>query len=82
MSQLASVPLPDFAEQPAASDAAALGATLDASGAQAKAALSGMDDDDLMATWRVMNGETEVMAMPRIGFIRAIMLNHWYHHRG
>jgi uncharacterized damage-inducible protein DinB len=22
------------------------------------------------------------MAMPRIAFVRAIMLNHWYHHRG
>jgi uncharacterized damage-inducible protein DinB len=22
------------------------------------------------------------MSMPRIGFLRAIMLNHWYHHRG
>jgi uncharacterized damage-inducible protein DinB len=22
------------------------------------------------------------MAMPRLAFVRAIMLNHWYHHRG
>ena len=23
-----------------------------------------------------------MMAMPRVAFVRAIMLNHWYHHRG
>jgi uncharacterized damage-inducible protein DinB len=34
------------------------------------------------ATWRLMNGEHEVLAMPRVAFLRAVMLNHWYHHRG
>ena len=29
-----------------------------------------------------MSGGREVMAMPRVAFARAIMLNHWYHHRG
>ena len=24
----------------------------------------------------------DIMAMPRVAFVRAIMLNHWYHHRG
>ncbi len=33
-------------------------------------------------TWRLMNNGREVMAMPRAAFVRAIMLNHWYHHRG
>ena len=23
-----------------------------------------------------------ILAMPRVAFVRAIMLNHWYHHRG
>jgi uncharacterized damage-inducible protein DinB len=30
----------------------------------------------------VMNDGQEVMAMPRGAVLRAIMLNHWYHHRG
>ena len=34
------------------------------------------------ATWRLMSGGRELMAMPRAAFARAIMLNHWYHHRG
>ena len=25
---------------------------------------------------------TDIMAMPRAAFVRSIMLNHWYHHRG
>ena len=34
------------------------------------------------STWRLMSGGREVMAMPRLAFARAMMLNHWYHHRG
>jgi uncharacterized damage-inducible protein DinB len=34
------------------------------------------------ATWRLMSNGREVLAMPRAVFLRAIMLNHWYHHRG
>jgi uncharacterized damage-inducible protein DinB len=41
-----------------------------------------MDDGRLMETWRLMNGDRELLAVPRAGFLRAIMLNHWYHHRG
>ena len=41
-----------------------------------------MDDAALLATWRVTKGGAEVMTFPRIGFLRQIMLNHWYHHRG
>jgi uncharacterized damage-inducible protein DinB len=35
-----------------------------------------------MGTWRLTAGGKEVMAMPRMGLLRSIMLNHWYHHRG
>ena len=41
-----------------------------------------MDDATIMATWRVVAGERELMALPRAAFLRTIMLNHWYHHRG
>ena len=27
-------------------------------------------------------GTKEVLTIPRAGLLRAIMLNHWYHHRG
>jgi len=40
------------------------------------------DDATLLATWRMMRGDKEVLAIPRIAMLRSIMLNHWYHHRG
>ena len=72
---------PSFA-QPEATTSAELLAAHDASIALAKAALSGWNDAKLMETWTMSaNGKT-MMSMPRIGMVRAIMLNHWYHHRG
>ena len=41
-----------------------------------------MDDVAAMAMLRVVHEGEEVMAMPKVGLVRAIMLNHWYHHRG
>ena len=55
---------------------------LDDSIANAKTALSGMDDSTIMGTWRMMKGDREIFAAPRIGVLRTVMLNHWYHHRG
>ena len=50
--------------------------------AKAKRALGAYDDAKMAATWRLEKGGREVLAMPRVAFVRAIMLNHWYHHRG
>ena len=75
------VELPQF-NQPAATKAAELVPALEESVAKAKRLLGGMDDAALAVTWKVMNGGQEVMAMPRGAVLRAIMLNHWYHHRG
>jgi uncharacterized damage-inducible protein DinB len=72
---------PDF-EQDEATSSAALLEALEQSVAEAKTALAGWDDAAMQATWSMtVNGKT-MMAMPRMGLIRAIMLNHWYHHRG
>ena len=67
---------------PSPAKAADLLPALDESIAKAKKLLGGMDDGRLMETWRLMNGDREIFAIPRAGFLRAIMLNHWYHHRG
>lgn len=40
------------------------------------------DDRAMTETWRLMAGERELIAVPRAGFIRDIMLSHWYQHRG
>ena len=55
---------------------------LDESIAKAKEVLGGMDDAAVMAIWRLMQGERELFAAPRVALLRSIMLNHWYHHRG
>jgi uncharacterized damage-inducible protein DinB len=50
--------------------------------ARAKRALGGFDDARMNAVWRLQSGGREILAMPRVALVRAIMLNHWYHHRG
>ena len=75
------VQAPQFTD-PSPKSAAELIPALDQSIAQAKKLLGGMDDAALMATWRMMQGERELLAVPRMAILRSIMLNHWYHHRG
>ncbi len=53
---------------------------LGASVAAAKRVLGAMDDAEGM--FRVVRDGQEMMSLPRSGLARAIMLNHWYHHRG
>lgn len=48
----------------------------------AKSILGGVSDATMTETWRLVAGDRELLAMPRAAFVRAIMLNHWYHHRG
>jgi uncharacterized damage-inducible protein DinB len=72
---------PQFTD-PSPNSAAELVPALDQSIARAKSVLGGMDDATLAETWRMMLGDREILAMPRIAFLRSIMLNHWYHHRG
>lgn len=75
--------LPSFGQpDPAPVSTAEVLAALEQSVAQARAVIAPMDDAALHETWRVMAGGRELMAMPRMAFLRSIMLNHWYHHRG
>jgi uncharacterized damage-inducible protein DinB len=85
VAELAASPSPVQAPQfsdPSPKSASELVPALDASIAKAKRAVGGMDDVTLMATWRLMQGDRELLALPRAAFLRSIMLNHWYHHRG
>jgi len=72
---------PQFAD-PSPKSVSELIPALDQSIAKAKAALGGMDDAALMTTWRLMQGDRELLAVPRATMLRSVMLNHWYHHRG
>ena len=72
---------PNFVQAEAAT-AAELVPALDDSVARAKKALGGFDDAQMGAMWRLQNAGRDILAMPRAAVVRAIMLNHWYHHRG
>jgi uncharacterized damage-inducible protein DinB len=76
------VPNPPAFEQAEATTAAELVPTLTASVATARRILGALDDQAMGATWRLMAGGKEILAMPRAAVARVIMLNHWYHHRG
>jgi uncharacterized damage-inducible protein DinB len=43
---------------------------------------STFDEAAMREIWRMVAGEKELLAQPRSEFIRNIMLNHWYQHRG
>jgi uncharacterized damage-inducible protein DinB len=44
--------------------------------------LKAANEETSYAQWRLMRGDTVLMAIPRVMAWRSIMLNHWYHHRG
>jgi uncharacterized damage-inducible protein DinB len=66
---------------PCDSTAAAL-ATHDASVSAARTFLSELTDDAAHAIWRLTFGEREIFAIPRLGVVRTMCLNHFIHHRG
>ena len=76
------VPEPSRFIQPEATTTAQLAPALAASVAKARQALGGFDDARMTALWRLNAGDRNLLTMPRMAFVRAIMLNHWYHHRG
>jgi uncharacterized damage-inducible protein DinB len=54
----------------------------DASIATVREKLPMYDDAAMKETWRLVAGDRELLAVPRVGFLRDIMLSHWYQHRG
>ena len=82
LAALDTMPEPPAFVQPEAATASELVPSLTDSVAKAKQALGGFDDARMTAMWRLQSGGKDIMAMPRVALVRAIMLNHWYHHRG
>lgn len=68
--------------QPEARSTSELLPSLTESVAKARRALGGFDDAKMGAMWRLQRDGQDILTMPRVAFVRAIMLNHWYHHRG
>ena len=73
--------VPEF-RQPSVADTRELLPMLDQSVAQARSILGSLSDEEMQATWQLMDGDRTIMAVRRMAILRSIMLNHWYHHRG
>jgi uncharacterized damage-inducible protein DinB len=56
-------------------------AEFDKSAGEARAALAGASDADLMVGWTLLAGGKEIFTMPRIACIRGFVMNHLIHHR-
>ncbi len=57
-------------------------AAFDKAAADARAALSGVSDHDIMLDWKLLAGGKEIFTMSRLACLRGMCLNHLYHHRG
>lgn len=73
---------PDGIPRPSASSTAELLGALDQSLTRAHEIVGAMDDESLATPWKMVDGERELLSIPRSAFLRSVMLNHWYHHRG
>lgn len=74
--------VPQFEPDPNPASSSELVPALDRSIANAKQIIGRMSDATLTETWRLKSGDRELLAIPRGAFLRSVMLNHWYHHRG
>ena len=50
--------------------------------ATVKKILPTITDQSMQLPWKLKDGDKELLVMPRAIFLRNILLNHWYHHRG
>ena len=56
-------------------------AAFDKAVTDARAALAGATDDQMMGVWTLKVGGNAVMSMPRAAMIRSMVMNHTIHHR-
>src|SRR5687768_3254081 len=78
-----SAPVPDFGDgRPAPASVREVLDALDESIATVRKVLPVITDERLRGTWTGTVEGKPVLSMPRGAFLRSILLNHWYHHRG
>jgi uncharacterized damage-inducible protein DinB len=74
---------PDFnAPRPQGATPAEVLGVFNASVEHVRQTLPTIDDERMQKTIRVVAGGRTVMSVPRASFLRSLMLNHWYQHRG
>jgi uncharacterized damage-inducible protein DinB len=71
-----------FPTDPAATSRAAILAAFADSLKKGKEIVAATDDARALGEWKLVKDGETLMAMPRVAFWRAILLNHNYHHRG
>jgi uncharacterized damage-inducible protein DinB len=54
----------------------------DASVKTSKEILTKLGDEGLKGMWSAKAGDNTLMTMPKAALVRAIVMNHWIHHRG
>jgi uncharacterized damage-inducible protein DinB len=69
-------------DPPAPNNANEILTALDTSLKAAEEYLGGVSESAVMGNWCLTSKGKEVFIIPRVGLLRTIMLNHWYHHRG
>ena len=69
-------------EPPVPNNLKEIHAAFDQSVRSAEEFLNGMSEQTALGNWRLMLRGKEVFSKSRVGLLRSIMLNHWYHHRG
>jgi uncharacterized damage-inducible protein DinB len=73
---------PGFGNVPQPSTLSEVLSTFEEGVAVVKNTLPPWGDSYLQETLRIVQGDQEVLVIPRGQFVRDIMLNHWYQHRG
>lgn len=73
---------PDFSKVPQPANLREVLDGFEESVATVRRELPRFGEAGLQETWRLMQGDQEILAIPRAQFLRNIMLNHWYQHRG
>ena len=68
--------------RPAVQDRADLLGQFEQSLVVARKILGQRDEASLASSWTMYDGERVVLTVPRRAFLRTILFNHWYHHRG
>jgi uncharacterized damage-inducible protein DinB len=74
--------LGDAARIPAPGSTAEMLAGFDKIVGDARHALAGCGDSEMMSPWTLKKGGQEIFTLPKIGALRSFVMNHLIHHRG
>jgi uncharacterized damage-inducible protein DinB len=73
---------PNFKNVPQPASLGEILSVFEESIATVRTVLPQFGDAGLQETWRMVQGDQVLLTIPRAQFLRDIMLNHWFQHRG